>query len=211
MKRVRVKICGVLSPEIAQAAAAAGADAIGLIFAESRRRVTVAQAAQVVSALPPFVSAVGVFVNAPVDEIVSLALGVPLDAVQLHGEEPAEMIEVLRAQGVRVLKAARVGERVDAAELERYRAASALLLDTRVDGLAGGSGRPFDWRLAQGLSERFSLILSGGLTPENVAAALEVVRPFGVDVSSGVETDGQKDPEKIRKFIEQVRRWESAQ
>ncbi len=206
-----MKICGVLSPEIAQAAADAGADAIGLIFAESRRRVSVAQAAQIVAALPPFVSAVGVFVDASADEVLSLAHGVPLDAVQLHGEEPPEMIETLRAQGVRVLKAVKVGERVDVAELKRYHAASALMLDTRVNGLAGGSGRPFDWHLAQGLSERFPLILSGGLTLENVTPALEIVRPFGVDVSSGVETDGQKDPEKIRKFIEQVRRWESAQ
>jgi len=206
-----VKICGVLSPEIAQAAANAGADAIGLIFAESRRRVTVAQAARIVAVLPPFVSAVGVFVDAPADEVLSLAHGVPLDAVQLHGEEPPEMIEILRAQGVRVLKAVKVGERVDVAEVERYRAASALMLDTRVDGLAGGSGHAFDWNLAKGLSDRFPLILSGGLVPENVTQALEIVRPFGVDVSSGVETGGQKDPEKIRKFIEQVRRWESAQ
>ena len=206
-----MKICGVLSPEIAQAAADAGADAVGLIFAESRRRVTVAQAAQIVSALPPFVSAVGVFVDASADEVLSLAHGVPLDAVQLHGEEPPEMIEILRAQGVRVLKAVKVGESVDVAELERYRAVSALMLDTKVDGLAGGSGRPFVWNLARGLSEQFPLILSGGLTPENVVPALDIVRPFGVDVSSGVETDGQKDPEKIRKFIEQVRRWESAQ
>ena len=206
-----MKICGVLSPEIAQAAAAAGADAIGLILAESRRRVTVAQAARIVAVLPPFVSAVGVFVDAPADEVLSLAHGVPLDAVQLHGEEPPEMIEVLRAQGVRVLKAVKVGESVDVAELERYRAASALMLDTRVDGLAGGSGLAFDWNLVRGMSGRFALILSGGLTPENVTQALDILRPFGVDVSSGVETDGQKDPEKIRKFIEQVRRWESAQ
>jgi len=206
-----VKICGVLSPEIAQAAADAGADAVGLIFAESRRRVTVAQAARIVAVLPPFVSAVGVFVDAPADEVLSLAHGVPLDAVQLHGEEPPEMIEILRAQGVRVLKAVKVGERVDVAEVERYRAASALMLDTRVDGLAGGSGHAFDWNLAKGLSDRFPLILSGGLVPENVTQALEIVRPFGVDVSSGVETDEQKDPEKIRKFIKQVRQWESVQ
>ncbi len=206
-----MKICGVMSPEIAQAAADAGADAIGLIFAESRRRVSVAQAAGIVAVLPPFVSAVGVFVDAREDEVLSLAHGVPLDAVQLHGEEPPEMIEIVRAQGVRVLKAVKVGESVDVAELERYRAASALMLDTRVDGLAGGSGRAFDWDLAKGLSDRFPLILSGGLVPENVTQALEIVRPFGVDVSSGVETGGQKDPEKIRKFIEQVRRWESAQ
>ncbi len=208
---MRVKICGVTSPEIAGVAAAAGADAIGLIFTESRRRVNVAQAAQIVAALPPFVSAAGVFVDAPADEVLALAHGVPLEAVQLYGEEPPEMIDLLRAQGVRVLKAVRVGDRVDPAELERYLAATALLLDTKVDGLAGGTGRTFDWNLARGLSERFSLVLSGGLTPENVAQALDVVQPYGVDVSSGVETDGQKDPAKIRKFIERVRRWESQQ
>src|SRR3970040_261268 len=131
----------------------AGADAIGLTFADSRRRVTVAQAARIVAVLPPFVSAVGVFVDAREDEVLSLAHGVPLDAVQLHGEEPPEMVEVLRAQGVRVLKAVKVGESVDSAELQRYRAASALMLDTKVDGLAGGSGRAFDWNLGKGLRE----------------------------------------------------------
>ena len=211
MARVRVKICGVGSPEIARVAAEAGADAVGLIFAESRRRVTVAQATQIAAALPPFVSAVGVFVDAPSDEVLTLAHGIPLDTVQLHGEESPEMVEVLRAQGLRVVKAVRVGERVEDAVLVRYRAASAVMLDTRVDGMAGGGGRAFDWHLAKGLSGRYPLILSGGLTPENVAQALEIVRPFAVDVSSGVETDGQKDPYKIRKFIGQVRRWESAQ
>ncbi len=211
MRRVRVKICGVTSPEIAQAAAEAGADAIGLIFAESRRRVSVAQAAHVVAALPPFVSAVGVFVDAPVDEIVSLAHGVPLEAVQLHGEEPPQIVDALRAQGIRVIKAVRVGKDMPREDLDRYPQASALLLDTKVDGLAGGSGRTFNWELARGWSEEIPLILSGGLAPDNVAQALEVVRLFGVDVSSGVETNGRKDPEKIRTFIAQVRAWESRQ
>jgi len=206
--RVRVKICGVAAPEVARAAAAAGADAVGLVFAESRRRVTVAQAEQVAAALPPFVAAVGVFVDAPVEEVLALAHGIPLDVVQLHGEEPPEEVAALRAQGLRVVKALRVGDRFDAKELERYRAATAVLLDTRTAGAAGGTGRSFDWVLARGLSERMSVILSGGLTPENVTEALEVVRPYAVDVSSGVETDGRKDPEKIHAFIEAVRRWE---
>src|SRR3990170_2880879 len=137
MARVRVKICGVGSP-------------------------------QIVAALPPFVSAVGVFVDAPSDEVLSLAHGIPLDTVQLHGEESPEMVEVLRAQGLRVVKAVRVGERVEDAVLARYRAASAVMLDTWVDGMAGGGGRAFDWHLAEGLSGRYPLILSGGLTPENV-------------------------------------------
>jgi phosphoribosylanthranilate isomerase len=211
MGRVRVKICGVTTPEIAAAAAAAGADAVGLIFAESRRRVTVAQAARIVAALPPFISAVGVFVDAPADEVLSLAHGIPLDAVQLHGEEPPETVAALRGQGLRVLKAIRVGDRIEPVDLERYRGASALLFDAKADGLAGGSGRAFDWHLARGLGDRCTLILSGGLTPENVLQALEIVRPFAVDVSSGVEAGGAKDPERIRQFIGQVRRWESTQ
>ncbi|MDQ7851234.1 MAG: phosphoribosylanthranilate isomerase [Armatimonadota bacterium] len=206
--RVRVKICGVTSPEVARAAAAAGADAVGLVFAESRRRVTVAQAEQIAAVLPPFVAAVGVFVDAPVEEVLTVAHGIPLDAVQLHGEETPQEVAALRAQGLRVVKAVRVGHRLDTEALERYRGASAVLLDTCVTGAAGGTGRPFDWSLARGLSERVPVVLSGGLTPENVAEALEVVRPYAVDVSSGVETDGRKDPEKIRAFIEAVRRWE---
>jgi len=209
MRRVRVKVCGVTSPEVARAAVAAGADAVGLIFAESRRRVSVADAARIVAGLPPFVAAVGVFVNAPVDEVVSLAHGLSLETVQLHGEEPPDLLEVLRAQGLRVIKALRVGADFDPADLDRYREAAAVLLDSKVDGLAGGTGRAFDWERARGLGDGRPLILSGGLTAENVAAALEIVRPYGVDVSSGVETAGQKDPDKIIRFIEQVRAWES--
>ena len=208
---VRVKICGVMTSEIAAVAAEAGADAIGLVFAPSRRRVTIEQASAIVAELPPFVAAVGVFVDMPADEVETTARGLPLDAVQLHGDEPPEMCSLLRRQGIRVIKALRVGDRVDEDLLGRYRQASAVMLDTKVDGLAGGSGRAFDWEAARGLSDRFPLILSGGLTPDNVGRALDIVRPYGVDVSSGVETDGRKSPEKIRQFIERVRQWEWGQ
>jgi len=211
MIRVRVKICGVMTSEIAAVAAEAGADAIGLVFAPSRRRVTIEQASAIVAELPPFVAAVGVFVDMPADEVETTARGLPLDAVQLHGDEPPEMCSLLRRQGIRVIKALRVGDRVDEDLLGRYRQASAVMLDTKVDGLAGGSGRAFDWEAARGLSDRFPLILSGGLTPDNVGRALDIVRPYGVDVSSGVETDGRKSPEKIRQFIERVRQWEWGQ
>jgi phosphoribosylanthranilate isomerase len=211
MIRVRVKICGVMTSEIAAVAAAAGADAIGLVFASSRRRVTIEQASAIVAELPPFVAAVGVFVDMPADEVETTARGLPLDAVQLHGDEPPEMCSLLRRQGIRVIKAVRVADRVDVDLLDRYRSAAALMLDTHVDGLAGGSGRAFDWEAARGLSDRFPLILSGGLTPDNVGRALDIVRPYGVDVSSGVETDGRKSPEKIRQFIERVRQWEWGQ
>lgn len=211
MIRVRVKICGVMTPEIAAVAAEAGADAIGLVLAPSRRRVTIDQASAIVAELPPFVAAVGVFVDMPADEVETTARGLPLDAVQLHGDEPPEMCRLLRRQGVRVIKALRVADRVDVDLLDRYRSAAALMLDTHVDGLAGGSGRAFDWEAARGLSDRFPLILSGGLTPDNVGRALDIVRPYGVDVSSGVETGGRKSPEKIRQFIERVRQWEWGQ
>jgi phosphoribosylanthranilate isomerase len=211
MIRVRVKICGVMTSEIAAVAAEAGADAIGLVFAPSRRRVTIEQASAIVAELPPFVAAVGVFVDMPADEVETTARGLPLDAVQLHGDEPPEMCSLLRRQGIRVIKAVRVADRVDVDLLDRYRSAAALMLDTHVDGLAGGSGRAFDLEAARGLSDRFPLILSGGLTPDNVGRALDIVRPYGVDVSSGVETDGRKSPEKIRQFIERVRQWEWGQ
>lgn len=211
MIRIRVKICGVMTSEIAAVAAEAGADAIGLVFAPSRRRVTIEQASAIVGGLPPFVAAVGVFVDMPPDEVETTARGLPLDAVQLHGDEPPEMCSVLRRQGIRVIKALRVGDRVDEDLLGRYREASAVMLDTKVDGLAGGSGRAFDWEVARGLSDRFPIFLSGGLTADNVGRALDIVRPYGVDVSSGVETDGRKSPEKIRQFIERVRQWEWGQ
>jgi phosphoribosylanthranilate isomerase len=197
-----------MAPEIAAAAAEAGADAVGFIFAPSRRRVSVEQAAAIAAGLPPFVARVGVFVDAPGEQIETAARAVPLDVVQLHGGEPPELVAALRRGGLSVVKALRVGDRLDPEDLERYRAASAVMLDTKVDGLAGGSGRPFLWEVARGVSDRFTIILSGGLRAENVAEALAIVRPYGVDVSSGVESDGQKDPDKIRQFIDEVRRWE---
>ncbi|MDQ7828887.1 MAG: phosphoribosylanthranilate isomerase [Armatimonadota bacterium] len=215
MPRVRVKICGVQDPATAEAAATAGADAVGLVFAESRRRVTVAQATAIARALPPFVAAVGVFVDAPLEEVLALAHGVPLDAVQLHGEESPEEVEALRAQGLRVIKAVRVGEEDSAAvvraAVERFSRASAILLDSRGEGVAGGSGRPFPWAVGEGLSARMPVIVSGGLRAETVPEALTRLRPYGVDVSSGVERDGRKDPEAIRAFVAAVRAWECAQ
>ncbi len=197
-----------MAPEIAAVAAEAGADAVGFILAPSRRRVSIEQAGVIAAGLPPFVARVGVFVDAPEDEIEAAAREVPLDAVQLHGSEPPELVAALRRRGLGVVKALRVGDGLDAGELERYRAASAVMLDTKVDGLAGGSGRPFPWEVAEGMSDRFTIILSGGLRAENVAEALAIVRPYAVDVSSGVESDGRKDPDKIRAFVDEVRRWD---
>lgn len=208
MSRVRVKICGVMSSEIAAAAAEAGADAVGFIFAPSPRRVSVEQAASIAAALPPFVARVGVFVDAPPAEVEAAARAVPLDIVQLQGAESPEECEALRRGGLTVMKVLRVGDRIDEEEVARYRPVAALMLHARSDGAAGGTGQAFDWEIARGLGARFPFILSGGLTPDTVAAALGIVRPYGVDVSSGVESDGRKDPDKIREFIGEVRRWE---
>ncbi|MBM4019640.1 MAG: phosphoribosylanthranilate isomerase [Planctomycetes bacterium] len=215
--RVRVKICGIARPEWAAAAAEAGADAIGLVFAESPRRVTPAEAAAIVRALPPWVAPVGVFVDEPPGRIVRLAGEVGLAAAQLHGDEPPD---ALAAMGdLKVIKAFRIGSEADVAaaaewkrESERLgRVADAYLVDARLGagGPKGGSGYLADWRLAARmvLDGFRPLILAGGLGPENVAEAVAAVRPWGVDGSSGLETaPGRKSPERIREFVQAVRR-----
>jgi phosphoribosylanthranilate isomerase len=201
---IRVKICGVTDEASARAAAAAGADAIGLIFAPSRRQVARDRARRIAAALPPFVAKVGVFVNAPLDEIRALADAVRLDAVQLHGDETADDCAAVAALGLTVIKAVRVAGPLDVAAL-RALPVAAVLLDTYHPDRRGGTGEPFDRRWAAPAAAAMPVILSGGLTPENVAAAIEAVRPYGVDVSSGVETHGRKDPAKIRAFVAAAR------
>lgn len=201
---VRIKICGITTPEAARAAADAGADAVGLVFAPSRRRVSVEQAKAIVAVLPPFVSRVGVFVDEAPERIAAIAETCGLDVLQLHGDEPPEACQWFPRK---VIKAIRIRGPESLEDLERYQV-DAFLLDTFVPGEPGGTGRTFDWGIARAAASRFRVILSGGLTPENVTQALEVVRPYGVDVSSGVETGGAKDPEKIRAFIAAVRGWE---
>jgi indole-3-glycerol phosphate synthase / phosphoribosylanthranilate isomerase len=205
--RVTVKICGITSVEDARAAVAAGADAIGLVFwPRSPRAVDVATARAIAAVLPPFVLRVGVFVDAPEEEMRRIADEVGLDLVQLHGDETPEA--VARAPR-RAVKAIRVGPGFRPEEALRYGgAAAALLLDTRLNGGApGGTGQAFDWSLVRPVREGTSfLLLAGGLTPENVRQAIAQVRPDGVDVSSGVESaPGRKDPAKVRAFVDAVR------
>jgi phosphoribosylanthranilate isomerase len=201
---IRVKICGIQDEAGALAAAEAGADAIGLVFAPSRRQVDLEQARRVGAALPPFVTKVGVVVNEPLDRLRALVDGVRLDAVQLHGDEPADYCAAVREWGVAVIKAVAVAGPLDAVRL-RALPVSAVLLDTHRPGARGGTGEPFDWSLAAPVAAGVRVILSGGLTPENVSAGIRAVRPYAVDVSSGVETDGRKDPEKIRRFVAAAR------
>jgi phosphoribosylanthranilate isomerase len=198
--RTRVKICGITRIEDALYAANLGADAIGLVFyAPSPRAVHIAQAREIVQALPPFVSTVGLFVNAEVAEIQETLQAVPLDLLQFHGEEsPAYCAQFNRPY----IKAIRMQTSTDLEKLaQEYATAQALLLDTYVAGVQGGTGIAFDWRQ---VPREFSkpLILAGGLNPENVQAAISQVRPYAVDVSGGVEASkGIKDPEKLIAFM----------
>lgn len=200
--RTRVKICGITRAEDGLAAAAAGADAIGLVFADSPRRVTIEQARAIVAALPPFIKVVGLFVDAP-ESLVGEVLGqVALDLLQFHGRETPE---ACRRHGRPYIKAIPMKPGVDVvAEVRRYPDAAGVLLDTHHPQLAGGSGQTFDWtRVPAGLGK--PLILAGGLTPENVTAAIRAVHPYAVDVSSGVEqSKGIKDAAKIAAFIRNV-------
>ena len=239
-----VKICGIRQPEHAVVAALAGADFIGLIFAESRRRVTVEQAREIVAALdnriyyrqtPVTVGAafpsvgrridarkwlrqsaegieavlnvkrplvVGVFVNSSAAEVNDVIDACGLDIVQLSGDEPWELCRELKRPAIKVLHVHGDESPKDIVRSAQPATASALMLDTAVNGGYGGSGRAFDWRLARKIAKDLPIMLAGGLTPENVGEAVRQVRPWAVDVSSGVETDGIKDVAKIQAFLQ---------
>jgi phosphoribosylanthranilate isomerase len=200
---IRVKICGITTPADALAAAEAGADAIGLVFAESPRRVTPAQAAAILAALPPFVTPVALFVNESPARIQALCSGLGIRTVQIHGEEPPAVAEQLR--DLCVVKAFRIGTEADLDAIAGYPAAG-YLLDARVPGARGGTGATFDWQLLRGRVWSRPILLAGGLTPANVAEAVRLVRPYGVDTSSGVErAPGVKDPARVRAFVAAAR------
>jgi len=196
---VRVKICGITNREDALHAAACDADALGFVFyAGSPRYVTPEQAREIIAVLPPFVTRVGLFVNEAPERIRAIAGECGLDVIQLHGDEPPESGSY---SPQRVVKALRVRDAASLIEHERY-VVSALLLDAWAAASFGGTGTSFNWELAAGVARQRPVILAGGLTPANVAAAVRQVRPYGVDVSSGVETaPGRKDPEKVAQFI----------
>jgi phosphoribosylanthranilate isomerase len=202
----RVKICGITRPEDAELAASLGAWAIGLNFwPGSKRRCDPAVAAGIARALRRRVEPVGVFVNPTLDEVVRLAEGVGLTHVQLHGDEgPSFCAAVAQRTGARVIKALRVGSGADIRDAERFHT-HFHLLDTAAGAARGGTGRTWDWRLAAQRHSPIPVLLSGGLTPENVADGIAAVDPWGVDVSSGVETvPGIKDPAKMEAFAAAV-------
>jgi len=210
----RIKICGIRDKAHALAAVEAGADFIGLVFAPSQRQVSPAKACEIASAVKKSsntTKVVGVFVNAPSPQVNELSDFCALDWVQLSGDESWEYcLEVVRP----VIKAIRVDQQSPQELYAELSAGSKLLpaqgfitlLDSRVEGKYGGTGESFNWNLAQEVAKRFPVIIAGGLDPENVARLIERVAPWGVDVSSGVETRGVKDIVKIKAFIEAVRK-----
>lgn len=207
---IRVKICGITNWPDAQAACEAGADLLGFNFYEkSLRRVSTADAAQIRAKLPAGVEPVGVFVNASPADITSLRSFVRFSVAQLHGDEsPAIVSQVART--VPVIKAFRVDSAFALSTLDQYPGVSAFLLDAAQAGQYGGTGKSADWDFARRATPSHRIILAGGLTPENVAAAILHVRPYAVDVASGVESrPGKKDHAKLRDFLQEVRRAES--
>jgi len=200
-----IKICGITNIEDARWAVERGAEAIGFVFAESPRRTTPEAAGEIMAELGSSVTGVGVFVEAPVEEVKRALEVSGCRVAQLHGEEGEEYIESLAP--CEVIKAIRVGASLDERSTGRYKRARAILLDTYVAGQAGGTGRRFDPAVAARLvQEGWRVIVAGGLTPENVGDVVAAVRPYGVDVSTGVEgAPGRKDREKVAGFIAAVR------
>jgi phosphoribosylanthranilate isomerase len=200
---VKVKICGITNLEDALAAVKWGADALGFVFAPSPRQVTPQQVANIVAGLPPFVCKVGVFVDSGLPEVKETMRACGLDLAQLHGSESPDFCgEVFP----RVIKSFRVEDESVLALLPQYKV-SAYLLDSYNEALKGGTGRSFDWEIAKKARRYGPIILSGGLTSANVRQAISLVRPYAVDVSSGVESKpGVKDHAKLQAFLEIVKK-----
>lgn len=199
---VRVKICGITNLEDALMAVEYGADALGFVFATSPRRIQPEVAKEIIMELPPFVSKVGVFVDEEAEAVQKIAKECGLNSLQFHGKESPVYCSAFKG-AYKVIKAFRVSADFKLETLRGYEVDGALL-DTYIEGRAGGSGLTFDWKIAREVkvSSMRPLILSGGLSPENVAQAISETEPFAVDVSSGVEiSPGKKDGEKMREFI----------
>jgi phosphoribosylanthranilate isomerase len=204
---VRVKICGITNVEDALLACELGANAVGLNFySESPRCVSPFIAGDITLKLPPLVSVIGVFVNWQPAPVVALAKALRLSAVQLHGDESPQIVSAI-AKKISVIKALHLGRGSGPPAFAKYRAASAFLLDAAHSGQYGGTGEITDWSVASTAAKSHRILLAGGLTTENVAEAILAVRPYAVDVTSGVEArPGKKDPGKLRAFFSEVAR-----
>ncbi len=196
----RIKICGITTEADALAAAEAGADALGFVFAESPRRISWDTALQIIRRLPPFIASVGVFVNSSEDEVYEAIQYLNLDYVQLHGRETPDFCARF---STRAIKALLIDETFDFKQAAAFQKTTRALL---VDSGGGGTGRTFDWNVLPPDFERSRLILAGGLNPDNIIQAIKTVNPWAVDVSSGVESmPGRKDRTKIIQFINKVK------
>ena len=200
---VRIKICGIMNKEDALAAAHFGADALGFVFATSPRKVSAESAREIIKTLPPFVKTVGVFVDEDPERVSSIAARCGLDILQFHG---SESVDYCNSFNRRVIKAVRMQSRDELKNLSNYvDVVDGLLLDTYVPNKLGGTGITFDWELAVEARKYGRIILAGGLNPENVAAAIRLVKPYAVDASSGLErSPGVKDHEKMAQFIREA-------
>jgi phosphoribosylanthranilate isomerase len=211
---LRVKICGVIEEADAVQAAELGADAVGLNFAdESPRRITPAKAESIVGALPAFVEPIGIFVARELQAVFEIADRVGIRTVQLHSRNEGFILGDLAR--VRLIQPFSIGEKDDLLKIKRYldrcrqedcKFPAAILVDAHVEGQHGGTGRTVPWNILHDFHPEVPLILAGGLTPENVAEAVRIVRPYGVDVASGVEKNpGRKDADKMKRFIDNAR------
>ncbi len=202
LSRTRIKICGITNMEDAEAAVGFGADALGFIFYKgSKRYVDPETAGGIISTLPPFLTTVGVFVNQDLNEIREIMGKTGINAVQLHGDEDPQFCNSVPTK---VIKVFRVKDTLDPGKVAQY-PVQAILLDTYSDDEYGGTGRSFDWTIIEDMRLPKKVILSGGLTPDNVSEAVRIVNPYAVDVSSGVEAEpGKKDHQKLKNFIEAI-------
>ena len=202
---LKVKICGITNFKDALTAIEYGADALGFVFYPgSPRAITPEAAKSIISSLPPFISTVGVFVNEDMVNIGKTVSYTGLDIIQLHGSEPPEDC----VTGKKIIKAIRVKDIADIEPLNLYKTVSAFLLDTYSPDAIGGTGKVFNWEIAVEAKKSGRIILAGGLTPDNIEEAVRIVQPYGVDVSTGVESSkkGTKNHEKLRLFIERARK-----
>ena len=202
---VRVKICGITTVADALAVVKLGADAIGLVFAKSPRQVTLDAARRISQVVGPWVSVVGVFVDAPAKKVLKTARDCGLSVVQLHGKETAQ--DAAKLAGLKVIKVFLVEGHFNASDLKAYQSVGAFHFDAKVGDKIGGTGNTFDWKRLKNIQIQKAVIISGGLHPGNVKQAVRFFNPYGVDVSSGVEkSPGKKDLKLVREFIQNAKK-----